>query len=664
MKYIAFIIVLYAAVSVAQTAEDTVTLPGIEVIGVKQTGDIITQEELQRDGAKDLWEAMRYVPGVILSGGGQRNDSNFTVRGFGVDSIPIIVDGIVVANPYRGEGDAARLLTEDMESIVIHKGYSSTLLGANTMGGAVVIRTAKPSAPLELSYKSYAEFDSIYKYAANAQTVRVGTRQDLFYARAVMQYRDIDHYRLSSDFEPHGANPQKKGDRLWSDSVDRKYTLMAGLTPVDSLDIWVTYISEKADKGFSPPEVYLEKDYMIWEWPIWKRSSRSVNASYDDGTLFFSALGYYDKYDNRMYEYYNWLSYQYGIHLPASDYDEYTKGLRISGGWNINSSNRLEASLVYREEDHKGLTGGVVGVHVNEETLSYGVEYSFAPIKPLTFVLGVGSDTLSPKKFWGSNNDLAQWMESNRFVVKTDKMQLYTWQAGVFYDINDEHEIHFTYARKNHFPTMSQRYSTRFGRTLPNPGLGPEMANHFELGYRGDIGPVRLTTAVYYNLALDKIVTIRVPNPDMPSAGVDFSRNMDRSAFYGFELTAEFYPHEAVNGGLVFSLNKYSIDFSYSGVEVLSYFPEVTTSAYMEIRPRKGMSIVPRVEYVGTRYVDTAGSAKLSSYTLVNLKAVQDVGEHLSFSVGAENILDSYYEIREHFPLAGRTFTLSAEAKY
>jgi iron complex outermembrane receptor protein len=645
-------------------SDEVIALDEIEVHAVKQTGELITREDMDRDGARDLWEAVRYTPGVILSGGGQRSDSNFTVRGFGVDAIPIIVDGITVANPYRGTGDAARLLTEDMESIVIHKGYSSALLGANTMGGAVVMRTLKPKKAFEASYKSQVEFDGIYKYSSTFQTAKLGTRQRLFYINGTLQYRDIDHYRLPESFEPNGINPQRKGERLWSDSIDRKYTFISGTTPIDTLDIWFTYVLEDADKGFSPPEVYSDSDYYIWEWPVWKRESRSLNAAYDDGTLSFNALAYHDKYYNRMFEYYNWISYEYGIHRPASDYDEYTEGIRLSAGWNINSANKVEGSFIFWEGDHEGKTGGVTGVHVNEEIVSFGVEYSSSFWERFAVMLGFGYDMLFPKEFWGSNNDFLIWLGANNFVVRTEDMRLYNWQAGVFYALTDNHELHFTYARKNHFPTMSQRYSSRFGSQLPNPALGAEMANHFELGYKGHIDMLKMTAAIYYNASIDTIVTISVPNPDNPSAAADFSRNLDRTDFYGFEFSGSFYPNDLFGAGAVLSVNKYKLDKNFSEVKKLSHFPEITANGYMEITPFEELKIIPRAEYISSRWTDTTGAEEMDGYLLLNLKAAWDAGEHFTVSAGIENILDTYYEIREHFPLSGRTFFISAEARY
>ncbi|MDR1899361.1 MAG: TonB-dependent receptor plug domain-containing protein, partial [Treponema sp.] len=82
----------------AQEAADTedaeaYRLPETEVSAETDTPEYVSREEMDRDGARDLQEAVRYVPGVILSGGGRRNDSNFTIRGFGIDSVPIFVDG-------------------------------------------------------------------------------------------------------------------------------------------------------------------------------------------------------------------------------------------------------------------------------------------------------------------------------------------------------------------------------------------------------------------------------------------------------------------------------------------------------------------------------------------------------------------------------------------
>ncbi|MDR3337574.1 MAG: TonB-dependent receptor plug domain-containing protein, partial [Treponema sp.] len=257
--------------------EDVFILPEVEVSAVRDSPEVITQEEMEREGANDLWEAVQHVPGVILSGGGRRNDSNFTVRGYGADSVPVYVDGVPAANPYRGEGDSARLLTGDLESIEIQKGYSSELLGANTLGGAVLLNTAKPQEPFEASLKTSLGLDSVFQYADSAHVLNLGTRLEYFYGKLVLQYRDVDHFRLPAAFEAVPNNPQDQGDRLWSDSEDLKLTLMAGATPLPALDVWMTYSYQWADKGLSPPDINT-REYAIWDWPVWNRHSLALNG--------------------------------------------------------------------------------------------------------------------------------------------------------------------------------------------------------------------------------------------------------------------------------------------------------------------------------------------------------------------------------------------------
>ncbi|GHV81317.1 hypothetical protein AGMMS49944_31080 [Spirochaetia bacterium] len=328
-----------AAQETAQEAE-VIRLPEAEVAADRETPEIVTREEMERYGAQDLWEAVRQVPGVLQSGGGRRNDSNFTVRGFGSDSVPILVDGIVTANTYRGEGDAARTLTGDLESIEIQKGYSSALLGANTLGGAVLLRTAKPRDTLELSLKSSVDFDAVGGFNGTTQVLSAGGRGETFYGKTVLQYRGIDHYRLSADFEPTRGNPQEEGNRLWSDSTDMKLTALVGWTPqwkwLDGLDMWLTGLYQDSDKGISPPDVgVLETGdrFFIWDWPLWKRKSVSLHADYERDRLTLKTLFYFDKYDNRLDDYNNMTALGYGIHNAHSDYDEYSLGGRLEGGW-------------------------------------------------------------------------------------------------------------------------------------------------------------------------------------------------------------------------------------------------------------------------------------------------------------------------------------------
>jgi iron complex outermembrane receptor protein len=668
------LLICFAYPQSVPNAEEIIVLPEATIEEERDSPEIITQEEMERDNVTNLWEAVRYVPGVILSGGGRRNDSSFSVRGFGADSVPVYADGIELSNPYRGEADSARLLTGDLESVQIEKGYGTQLLGANNIGGAVLLRTAKPKEIFEFSVKNNFELDSIFKYSGFYHLIGFGTKQNLFYAKGVFQYRTVDHWRLPDSFQPFPENPQEKGDRLWSGSSDTKITLMAGWTPITGLDAWLTYIYENADKGTSPPETGT-RDYEIWDWAFWRRQSVSLNGSYDFFPFSVSALFYFDKYDNRLDIYYKMRAYQLGIHDPHSDYDEYSLGGRLAAVWEINNWNMVSAALTYKKEDHIGLRGNITDdsvekeTHINEDTWSLGLEYVANPWSPLKLKAGFGYDSLLPIEYWNSENEYLQRLGADYFIVKTRDMFLYTWQAGAFYKLTPDHELRLTYARKNHFPTMAQRYSTRFGRNLPNPNLGPEIANHFEAGYRGHINAtetiyININTAAYYSVLSGKIVDIEIPNPYNSGALVAYARNLDGVSFYGFELAPEIGIGKWFISALSFSVNNYKIDKTQDGVQVMSYYPLITFNAYIEYKPLEMLSIIPRVEYISARYAATDGLTILDAYCLANIKFSYRPDEHFTIDFSIDNIFDSLYEIRKNYPVSGRTYTISLTAKY
>ncbi|MDR2501044.1 MAG: TonB-dependent receptor [Treponema sp.] len=669
--------------------EEVYRLPETGVTANRDRPEEITREEMDREGSRDLWEAVRSVPGVILSGGGRRGDSNFTVRGFGADSVPVFIDGILMANPYRGEGDAARFLTGDLESVEIQKGFSSSLLGANTLGGAVLMRTAKPKEPLELMLRSGVNFDRDLGYADSTTVAAAGTKLKYGYGRGVFQFRDINHFRLSSAFEPASENPQGTGDRLYSDSRDLKISLMGGLTPIPALDIWLSWTYQNADKGVSPPDIRVREispDFVLWDWPVWKRQSAALNAAFTQEPISLSFLAYFDKYDNRLDEYRDRLHYDLGIHLPHSDYDEYSLGGRLAGTWRINSWNEASGALTYKKENHRGLKGGYAGfpgedamteiLRINEDTWSFGAEWTANPWQPLAFKGGFGFNGLVPIEYWGEENEFLQWINAGYYTVQSRTMFLYTWQAGLFYTLTPDQEFRFTYARKNHFPAMAQRYSTRFGRNLPNPGLGPEIANHFELGYRGAFfQQFSLNGALYYSLMTGKIVEVAVPDPSYPSYQLNYARNLDSTSFYGLEAAGEWFPNKYFSAAVSFSVNQYALNHREDReVQAIPYYPEFTLNASAQIKPIpeplgegaliRSLSLLPRLEYISRRWVNTAGTAELAGYALVHLKGTLEITTYCALSLGIENLLDTYYEIRYNSPLAGRSYQLMVSLRY
>jgi iron complex outermembrane receptor protein len=116
--------------------------------------------------------------------------------------------------------------------------------------------------------------------------------------------------------------------------------------------------------------------------------------------------------------------------------------------------------------------------------------------------------------------------------------------------------------------------------------------------------------------------------------------------------------------GLVFSLNNYHIDHTQDGIRVLSSYPHITLNGYAVVKPLVFLSIIPRFEYIGSRYADTEGMRLWEAYVLANLKITLAWRNYVSVSAELDNILDTYYELRRYSPQGGRSLTLMLTVKY
>jgi iron complex outermembrane receptor protein len=661
-----FTIVATSSVQAQSDEEDIVVLPEAEVTAEKETVNTVSREQMERENSRDLWEALRNVPGVIRSAGTD-NESSFKIRGFEPSLMPTFVDDVPLTSPYWGNTDYARILTDDLESVEIQKGYSSMLLGANTMGGAVLMRTAKPKKPFEAAYKTMFDFDSEGAFASLFNSLSFGTKQDMFYGKGVMQFRDVDHLRLSDDFVPSDRNPQQQGNRLFSDSKDLKLTLLSGWTPNDAVALNLKYVFQDADKSTTPPPVSAQV-FRIDSWPVWRRSLITLDGEYQSDTIFGKALVYFDKYDTT-------LTQKNSLIEKTTDNDDYALGTRLEAHYTLNSWNTLSAAFNHKLEHHTGVDDGTKTMDIAENVFSGGAEYSVNPLQDLTVAAGLGFDILQPAQFWNSK-DLQQ----------TSPRYMFSWQAGIFYDITPKHEVRFTYAKKNHIPSMGQRYEEIRQDALPNPDLKNEVAYHYELGYKGIVSftindtfepAITIDAAMYYADLIDMIAESYVTTST--GGRTKIRLNIGKTAYYGFEAGLAVYLCKYFSAGGTLAANRYEIKSDPDGFAGARNFPRSTFSAYMIINPLaalgsealQSLSITPMFEYEGPRYSRPEGASALNvgsildRYTLMHLKVSVDINEYFSLSAAVENIFDEYYALDDElYPMGGRTFNLTFTAKY
>jgi iron complex outermembrane receptor protein len=697
-------------------------------------------------GDTNLFEAMRWIPGVSTNTGHATYDSpGLGIRGLGdggtgADYLVIMQDGTPLSD-LGGSSirtDYTGLLTGGLESIDVMKGYSSVLLGPNIMAGAVMMRTAKPKKPLELSARAGLDFDA-YGFGGTNDIVMLGSRFGMFYARAIVQEKYVDHWGLSDDYKPgpsqdpsEGGDPQQKGKRIFTTSNTFGVNIMLGVNPFDALDIWATYsYSSKRllPDGWAPPRAgclasdegaqYLPQTdayILMGGTPYRNTHDATLHAEWDPGKFNLDFHGYFNFYEHRRISLYNpngngWgaTSVMWPLYLAdsytLSDVNSYTFGANLQGGYEINDIHKIEGAFQIRQNNYEAWGGGL-GVreepeHTDEHLQSsytdniyfLGAEYTINPIKAFTGIAGFGLDMNDPQK-------LDRWTNSNTGGVYTHTPQksdisnfivMPQWALGAFYDLTEQHEIHFTYAKKNRFPSFSQRGSsvgsattTGTNDTKPNLDLKPQQVHHFEIGYRGYfLENIRITSAIYTNYELNEISIVALEND--PDGYERQYQNIDKNLYYGFEFGTEMFLSKFFTVGGNFSVVKYKIlhnETKASGgveYEYMGNTPLFTANGYFSIAPFTGkdlgvvdnIKIIPRFEYVSTKYAATGSNLitadnrrYLDDYVLVHLGIFADIAEHYSVSFAVNNLLDQLYYTNRWIPAAGRSFNLSFGARF
>ena len=152
---------------------------------------VVTGEMIRELSLQNLDELSSYVPGLTVREGGEQ--TGISIRGFGAglnfgfdQSVGLFIDGI-----YAGRERQFRGHFLDVNAVEVLRGPQATLFGKNTISGAVVITTGKPTQEFEADFRG--EATSVIDRRQAEAVVNVPLT-DTLASRVALRWSDQDGY--------------------------------------------------------------------------------------------------------------------------------------------------------------------------------------------------------------------------------------------------------------------------------------------------------------------------------------------------------------------------------------------------------------------------------------------------------------------------------------
>lgn len=541
-----------AFVSPLSQAEESVTTDDVlvtaarverELMDVNMSVSVITQKEIENNGAQTIADFLKDMPGVEVTTDGSQGSKRIMIRGEKTFSTLVMIDGQRITEQKSMSGTPILIDPSQVERIEVIKGPASVLYGSDALGGAINIITKKGNGKKAVEGTVTAGYNSSND-GGNASAQIFGTAGGWDY-RIGASYEGGRDLKLAhgkaegTDFETKSANA------YLAYHVNDNHVFGAS---VDYFDL---------DFNSSSPDMTLDEFYV--HVPEWKRLK--VGA--------FDEIRYVNKYLSKIRTdvfYQKATKYmdnhvgafmgpgKFMINDNAADNTLKQFGASIQADWTLTDKLYLitgyDLSYEKLDAESTSFTRGNMGRPINMD------KYLFYRGNLLTQALYASADynvtdtvTLNfGTRYTYVRTDMKQADGYSISSGKTSNIQQTTgkktdgqfvFNAGVLWHPRNDLTLRAAWSQGFRVPLLQERYvDTTMGQTrtvrVGNPDLKPEKSNNFEIGARWVSGPATVDAAIFYNRVTD-LITAKPINKK-----TSMMMNVAKSETIGMEFTGSY----------------------------------------------------------------------------------------------------------------------------
>jgi iron complex outermembrane receptor protein len=634
---------------------------------VSVVGEDTLREQLALSG--DILRALDVtVPGLNLSSGG-RSQCLTNIRGrtpsFQINGVPANQD----LRPSNCNS-AFQLSPFAIERIEVARG-ATALFGAGSPGGIVNLITRRATSE-EL------EVDAVAQTSFNTGEVFDTFQTDL-YAGAGQDFGRFDYY-LGGAFQTYDVARDPNGGRVVGtefDSAAVNGSLGYEVSEAVRLRLTGTWYTEdpgteynadgvEVDLGVPFPRVIAVEDNPFRDQGVDKQYTVAATLEADDvlgHSLFFAAFRQEQVFRQRA----NFQDFNAGApDFFSDDRENSTTGLRLTLKRPF-AIGRVEASVEYGVDYQRNRLLRLLLDPADPSVVTGFI----APevILNTVGVFGQGDLKLGRVRLTGGvrqefyrgsiGDELAGLgLPGSGAPGDFDNASLLLVNGGVIVDLSGALQAYASYNQGAELTQLGRAARNAADPSLINPE--PAISDQYELGLRGDAGPVNLSAAIFYS----ESDAASLLQPDPSCAGQSFCPLIPLRVpqrVWGVEGTLNWRAAEWLETGGVFTWQRGEI-FDEDLARFIPFGADTVSptrfTAYATLRPIERVSLFAQATYVAEGNFFSAAEQGLGfintpAVFLADLNGAVKIGPG-RFSVGVSNLFDNSYE---NTTLAGGGFT-------
>jgi iron complex outermembrane receptor protein len=580
-------------------------LSNIEVISVSKREQrlsdaptsvfVITSEDIRRSGATSLPEALRLAPNLQVARV-SANEYAVSARGFNgtaANKLLVLIDGRSVYSPlFSGVfWDAQDAMLEDIERIEVISGPGGTLWGVNAVNGVINVITrgaAQTQGSLLVAGGGNREDRASVRYG--------GTFENDVNYRVYATHFDTRHTETQADDRKDDAAHQTQvGFRSdWGRGGDKFMVKGDAYTGRDDQPLpgSISITGVQLQLG----QISLSGANLIGRW------ERSLAGG---GGLAIQA--YYDRTDRTV--------------PPTFADSQDIVDLQLQSSASLFGTHTAVWGAEYRygmDRVANSIYVALLPANLNQRWSSVFAQDEIALRENVRITLGA---RLEHNDYTGT-----EFLPTARIAWKWAPSQL-LWGAASRSDRAPSRLDHDT------FVPGRPPYLLRGG-----PGVLAEIADDYELGYRGQITPAASLSATVYHTVYDRLRTQQID----PSFTYLFYGNGMRGTTSGLELWGSYQatPIWRLNGG--FSRLRQNLHLTPYSIDIGAVQGTEGANPARWGMLRSSLDVGPRTQFDLTlRYVGALSQPSVPSYTALDLRLGWQLRPDIDLSVAGQNLLGS-----------------------